>query len=70
MRNATPKNTGPKLATHIAYQVQDRESQKAFWQRIGGARLIPMAAVSLCNLPLCRSKDASRYALASQRKEP
>jgi hypothetical protein len=37
MRNATPKTTGPKPPTHIAYQVQDREGQKASWQRISGA---------------------------------
>ncbi len=26
-----------KQPTHIAYQVEDREGQKGFWTRIGGA---------------------------------
>jgi len=37
MRNATTNARSHKLPTHIAYQVQDREGKKPFWQRIGGA---------------------------------
>jgi hypothetical protein len=37
MRNATTNTRSPKLPTHIAYQVEDREGQKSFWTRIGGA---------------------------------
>jgi len=35
---ATSTNSSrPKLPTHIAYQVQDREDKPSFWTRIGGA---------------------------------
>ena len=30
-------NARGKKPTHIAYVVQEREGQKAFWQKIGGA---------------------------------
>jgi hypothetical protein len=33
----TTKTARPKLPTHIAYQIQDREGTKPFWQKIGGA---------------------------------
>jgi hypothetical protein len=36
MRNSN-SNTRPKLPTHIAYQVQNQEGKKPFWQKIGGA---------------------------------
>jgi len=37
MRNATSNTARPKLPTHIAYTVEEREGKKPFWQRIGGA---------------------------------
>ena len=37
MRTSTSNTAGPKLPTHIAYHVEDREGQKSFWTRIGGA---------------------------------
>ena len=37
MRNTTNNARSPKLPTHIAYQVQEREGKKPFWQKIGGA---------------------------------
>jgi len=37
MRNATQKTTGPKLPSHIAYTVEERDGKKPFWQKIGGA---------------------------------
>ena len=36
MRNASSNTRSPKLPTHIAYTVQDREGKKPFWQKIGG----------------------------------
>ena len=30
-------NTASKAPSHVAYQVRDREGQKAFWTRIGTA---------------------------------
>jgi hypothetical protein len=37
MRNATTNSRAPKLPTHIAYTVEEREGKKPFWNKIGGA---------------------------------
>jgi hypothetical protein len=37
MRNATSNTRSPKLPTHVAYLVQDREGKKPFWQKVGAA---------------------------------
>lgn len=34
---ATKETNTAKLPSHVAYQVRDREGQKAFWTRIGTA---------------------------------
>ena len=36
MSRLTSNTQRPRLLTHIAYQVQDREGKKPFWQKIGG----------------------------------
>lgn len=33
----TSASNNPKAPTHVAYQVRDRDNQKAIWTRIGGA---------------------------------
>jgi len=35
--NSTNTSRGPKLPTHIAYSVEEREGKKPFWNKIGGA---------------------------------
>jgi hypothetical protein len=37
--NANTTTTTSKAPSHVAYQVRNREGQKAFWTRIGSAWL-------------------------------
>ena len=37
MKTNTTQAAATKVPTHVAYQVRNREGQKAFWTRIGSA---------------------------------
>ncbi len=39
MNTTTKPSTTSKAPTHVAYQVRNRDGQKAFWTRIGSAWL-------------------------------
>ena len=37
MTNITNNTASPKIPSHIAYQVRDRDGKKSIWTRIGSA---------------------------------